>query len=156
MLLHLKKGTFNSRKSGYIMKNSARIFAVKIITSIFLLHLSGAALGQDAPDSKYVEITPSFVTNYDEGARLKYLKARVALEVTPESEERIWHHLPSIQNVLVILFSAQAEENLTSTVGRESLRREALQEVKNAMLTLEQDGARQIKDLYFTDFVVQQ
>ncbi|MFK7864545.1 MAG: flagellar basal body-associated FliL family protein [Pseudohongiellaceae bacterium] len=138
------------------MKISAMSGIAKTVLGICLFYLSSTVAAQDAPNSKYVEISPSFVTNYDEGARLKYLKARVALEVTPESEERIWHHLPSIQNALVLLFSAQAEENLTSTVGRESLRREALMEVQQAMRTLEKDGDKQIKDLYFTDFVVQQ
>lgn len=138
------------------MKNTGTTIQARLITALLLSCFALAASAQDMPESKYVDITPSFVTNYDEGARLKYLKARVALEVTPESEERIWHHLPSIQNVLVILFSAQAEENLTSTVGRESLRREALEQVKKVMVTLEKDGDQQIKNLYFTDFVVQQ
>lgn len=120
------------------------------------LCLSGTAAAQVIPDSVYVDITPSFVTNYDEGARLKYLKARVSLKIKAESEEMVWHHLPSIQNTLVILFSAQAEENLTSTVGRESLRREALQEVKSIMSTLANSGNQNIEELYFTDFIVQQ
>lgn len=138
------------------MKTRGVAFSVRFIVGLFLSCFTAITLAQEMPDSKYVDISPSFVTNYDEGARLKYLKARVSLEVTPDSEERVWHHLPSIQNVLVILFSAQAEENLTSTVGRESLRREALEQVKNAMVTLEKDGAQKIKNLYFTDFVVQQ
>jgi flagellar FliL protein len=57
---------------------------------------------------------------------------------------------------LVILFSSQAEENLTSTVGRESLRREALKEVRSVMSTLENAGNEKIEELYFTDFIVQQ
>jgi flagellar FliL protein len=112
--------------------------------------------GQEEMPSTYVDITPSFVTNYDEGARLKYLKARVSLQVTAGSQELIFHHLPSIQNSLVILFSSQAEENLTSTVGRESLRREALQVVRQVMSTLQHQGNQKIEDLYFTDFIVQQ
>jgi flagellar FliL protein len=120
------------------------------------LCLAQVAAAQGMPKSVYVDITPSFITNYDEGARLKYLKARVSLKVEAESEMIIYHHLPSIQNALVMLFSSQAEENLTSTVGRESLRREALEEVQRVMLTLENGGNEKIEELYFTDFVVQQ
>jgi flagellar FliL protein len=123
---------------------------------VLVLVWAGAAYAQDAAESVYVDITPSFVTNYDEGARLKYLKARVSLQVTAGSEEVVFYHMPSIQNSLVILFSSQAEENLTSTVGRESLRREALEEVRNIMSTLERQDKQTIEDLYFTDFIVQQ
>ena len=115
-----------------------------------------AVAAQEIDSSIYMDISPSFVTNYDEGARLKYLKARVSLKVMTDSAEMVMHHMPSIQNSLVILFSSQAEENLTSTVGRETLRREALEEVRRVMSTLERQGNQKIEDLYFTDFIVQQ
>ena len=104
----------------------------------------------------YVDITPSFVTNYDEGARLKYLKTSVSLKVVAESEESVRHHLPSIKNSLILLFSSQAEENLTSTRGREILRQEALEEIQRLMATLEVSGEEHIDSLYFTNFVIQQ
>ena len=138
------------------MKLIKAIFRVTAPVVAYCLSLAGPIAAQDMPASVYVDISPSFVTNYDEGARLKYLKARVSLKVAAESEEMVWHHLPSIQNTLVILFSSQAEENLTSTVGRESLRREALEEVKSVMSTLENGGNQEIEELYFTDFIVQQ
>ncbi len=127
----------------------------KTLGLVVLFWFSAAAAQEIAP-SVYVDITPSFVTNYDEGARLKYLKARVSLKVMSDSAEVVMHHMPSIQNSLVILFSSQAEENLTSTVGRETLRREALQEVRSVMASLERQGNQKIEDLYFTDFIVQQ
>jgi flagellar FliL protein len=114
------------------------------------------ALAQELPASVYVDISPDFVTNFDEGARLKYLKASVSLKVDTESEPQVRYHLPSIKNNLIILFSAQAEENLTSTVGRETLRREALEEVKQVFGMLERNGADKVQDLYFTNFIVQQ
>lgn len=138
------------------MKFIGTIYIARSVIVACCLFLAGTAAAQGGPESVYVDITPSFVTNYDEGARLKYLKARVSLKVEADSEMMVYHHLPSIQNVLVILFSSQAEENLTSTVGRESLRREALQEVKSIMSTLENGGSQKIEELYFTDFIVQQ
>ncbi len=122
---------------------------------LVLLWISAASAQEESP-SYYLDITPSFVTNYDEGARLKYLKARVSLKLIEESAEVVMHHMPSIKNALVILFSSQAEENLTSTVGRETLRREALEEVRQVMAMLERQGNQLVEDLYFTDFIVQQ
>ena len=80
----------------------------------------------------------------------------MSLKVDTESEPQVRYHLPSIKNNLIILFSAQAEENLTSTVGRETLRREALEEVKQVFGMLERNGADKVQDLYFTNFIVQQ
>ena len=121
-----------------------------------ILLLGTYSQAQEVPDFVYVNIAPDFVTNYDEGARLKYLKASVALKIVGLSEEMVRYHLPSIKNSLVMLFTSQAEENLTSTVGRETLRREALDEVRRTMSTLERGGDQQIEDLYFTNFIVQQ
>ncbi len=129
------------------------LFCIILIAQLLAM---GSARGQEMPSAVYVDITPDFVTNFDEGARLKYLKASVSLKVKGESESKIRYHLPSIKNNLIILFSSQAEENLTSTVGRETLRREALDEVKNVMAMLERNGDQEVEDLYFTNFVVQQ
>lgn len=129
----------------------------RLFLGILVLGFSAAAVVQASQsDMVYVDITPSFITNYDEGARLKYLKTSVSLKIFADSEEMVRHHLPSIKNGLIILFSSQAEENLTSTVGRETLRREALNEVRRIMATLEVAGDRNIDDLYFTNFVIQQ
>lgn len=130
------------------------IFTLGVLGCVLLQ--PGSALAQEGPATVYVDITPDFVTNFDEGARLKYLKASVSLKVDTESESQVRYHLPSIKNNLIILFSAQAEENLTSTVGRETLRREALEEVKNVLGMLERNGEDKVQDLYFTNFIVQQ
>ena len=133
-----------------------RLLHIALRTISVVLLLPGAVVAQEMPETVYVNITPDFVTNFDEGARLKYLKTSVSLKVNSESEAQVRYHIPSIKNNLVILFSAQAEENLTSTVGRETLRREALEEVRSVFGMLERDGEDKVQDLYFTNFVVQQ
>ena len=127
----------------------------RIVVAAILMVLCSIAWGQSDEDMAYVNITPSFITNYDEGARLKYLKADVSIKIVAEAEEMIRFHMPSIQNGLVIFFSSKAEEDLTSTVGRETLRREALDVVKRVMSTLERSGDLKVSDLYFNNFVVQ-
>jgi len=61
------------------------VTARSVIVASCLCHLAEIAAGQGLPESVYVDITPSFVTNYDEGVRLKYLKARVSLKVRPRA-----------------------------------------------------------------------
>lgn len=104
----------------------------------------------------YVALTPTFVTNYDGGGRLKYLKADVTLRVQAPADARVLEHLPYIRNRLVILLSSQLEENLTSTAGKEALRMRALEEVRSALALLGRpEAAAAVTDLYFTSYVVQ-
>lgn len=108
------------------------------------------------PELIYLPLGPTFISNYDGGARLKYLQTDVSVRVHAAMEEAVLFHLPAIRNRLVVLFSAQLEENLTSTQGREALRRQALEEVREVLRTLEsEDHSAQVADLYFTTFVVQ-
>lgn len=108
------------------------------------------------PGLVYLSLGPTFVSNYDGGARLKYLQTDVSVRVHTAIEELFLFHLPAIRNRLVVLLAAQLEENLTSTQGREALRRQALEEVRDVLRTLESDAhSARVVDLYFTTFVVQ-
>ncbi len=107
-------------------------------------------------NSLYVSLGPSFVTNYDGGGRLKYLKADVTLRVRPPAEVALERHLPYIRNRLVLLFSQQLEEDLTSTDGKEALRAQALKEVRDALDLLDRPGlSSSVTELYFTSYVLQ-
>lgn len=141
----------------------------KILLGILILSLtswmpSGIAAEGELPELDpeaetelmYVEIKPGFVTNYERGARLKYMKADVSLRVTTSIAYKVRHHMPFIKNSLILMFSEQEEENLTSTTGREVLRREALEEVRRVMGFLEPGSATEIENLYFTSFIIQQ
>ena len=55
-----------------------------------------------------------------------------------------------------MLFTSQLEEDLTSTEGKDRLRRLALAEVRNALETLEGTNPETIVNLYFPSFVIQQ
>ncbi|MDT8429049.1 MAG: flagellar basal body-associated FliL family protein [Pseudomonadales bacterium] len=110
----------------------------------------------DPSGTVYVALTPPFITNYDGGGRLKYLKAELSVRARPPADEQIRLHMPYIRNQLIILFSSRLEEHLTSTEGKEQLRLQALQEIKAALDLLERPGAsNNIQDLYFTSYVVQ-
>ena len=104
----------------------------------------------------YVQLGPSFVTNYDGAGRLKYLKADVNVRIKQEAEDTLREHMPYLRNQLVVLFSQQLEEDLTSIAGKELLREQALQTVKEGLTRLDSQAlADQISDMFFTAFVVQ-
>jgi flagellar FliL protein len=141
----------------WIKYKTAKLCAI-IVAAVFLspAHASDSGGGGSSSDHPYVNLSPSFVTNYDGGGRLRYLKVDVAVRVLRPTDMVVVNHLPYIRNALVELFSSQLEEDLSSTQGTEKLREEALAAVRDAIDYLEGEGSENITDLYFTSFVIQQ
>jgi flagellar FliL protein len=106
--------------------------------------------------STYVELSPSFVTNYDGGGRLRYLRVDVSVRIERPSEALLRQHMPYVRSRLVELFSSQLEENLTSTEGKEALRAATLEEIRTALDYVNGSGSEGIVDVFFTSYVIQQ
>lgn len=104
---------------------------------------------------QYVHLQPAFVLNYGEPkGRLKYLRTEVALRVLGDiNAEKVNRHTPYLRNQLVFLLSQQTAKIINNSQGREELRKKALEEVRAAMVFLEE--APLVEDLYFQNFVVQ-
>jgi len=105
---------------------------------------------------KYVTLQPAFVTNYGitKTGRMMYLKADVTLKVSnPDAEATVKYHNAALRNALVLLFSRQDDAVVSSSDGREQLRRQALTELR-AILDAE-ECRNAIDDLVFSNFVVQ-
>lgn len=112
--------------------------------------------GGVAPDSGaiYIPFKPPFVVNYGGPGRLKYIKADISVRLQDASAANsVRHHMPYIRNNLVLLFSAQTEESISSQEGKEALRQEALKEVREVIMAEDkQDG---VVDLFFNAFLIQ-
>ncbi|MAR91418.1 MAG: flagellar basal body-associated FliL family protein [Pseudomonadota bacterium] len=103
-------------------------------------------------DTVYVELKPSFVTNY-QARRMGYLKADVTLQVKGEqTAEAVSRHRQSIRHQLVMLFSRQQQDSLNTLEGKQMLKEAALTEVVQA-LEVEGEPA-QVEDILFTSFIV--
>lgn len=102
----------------------------------------------------YIPIKPPFVVNYGGVGRLRYIKAEITLRLdNPAAANSVRHHLPYIRNELVMLFASQSDESIASQEGKELLRQEALQVVRD--LIEREDRQKGIVDLYFTSFLIQ-
>ena len=105
---------------------------------------------------RYVELKPTFVTNYgiSDNGRLRYIKADVTVRVSnKDAEYAARYHLPALRNTLVMLLSRQDESTVSSASGRETIKAEALAEVREILQA--EEGDPFIEDLMFTNFVVQ-
>ncbi|SEI45624.1 flagellar FliL protein [Allopseudospirillum japonicum] len=102
----------------------------------------------------YVQLEPSFVVNYGGEGRLKYLKTDITLVTNGGlAEDVVKQHLPLLRNQLMMLLSRQTDESVTTNEGKERLRKEALEEVRQ---TLEKEVQHPVvEDLLFTTFIYQ-
>lgn len=105
---------------------------------------------------RYVELKPTFIANFgiSENGHMQYLKADVTVRVSnKDAEYAARYHLPALRNSLVMLLSRQDESTVSSAAGRETIKAEALSELRD-ILQIE-EGEAHIEDLLFTNFVVQ-
>jgi flagellar FliL protein len=112
-----------------------------------------ASSKQESEPSSYVELFPAFVANYGSGSRLHYLKTEISLRVADLGVDAVRHHMPAIRHEIIMLLSRQDNETVNSAQGKESIRKQALAVVQEA-LAREESGL-QIDDLLFTSFIIQ-
>lgn len=103
----------------------------------------------------YLPLKPAFVVNYGGAGRLKYLKAEVAVRLAnSNAANAVRHHMPYIRNNLVMLFTSQTDESLSSQAGKESLRQDALAEIRSILR--QEDGLEEgVVDVFFNSLIVQ-
>ena len=138
--------------------NSSRLLWVGLATlmSAAAYAEEGEAVAAPVEVVRYVELKPTFVTNYgvSDTGHLRYVKADVTVRVSnKDAEYAARYHLPALRDSIVLLLSRQDESTIATVTGRETIKAEALEELR-AILERE-EGDPHIVDLMFTNFVVQ-
>lgn len=125
-----------------------------LILMLFSVPLVQAAASAGEGAITYVQLEPAFVVNYGGEGRLKYLKTDITLVTNGGlAEDVVKQHLPLLRNQLMMLLSRQTDESVTTNEGKERLRKEALEEVRQ---TLEKEVQHPVvEDLLFTTFIYQ-
>lgn len=139
----------------------ARICLLLILFAPFYANAEDADGEAAAPASdgvviRYVELKPTFVTNFgvSDSGHMKYVKADVTVLVhNKDAEYAARYHLPALRNSLVMLLARQDESTISSASGRETIKAEAIAEFREILEHEEGDG--HIQDLMFTNFIVQ-
>ena len=109
----------------------------------------------DGGDAHYLSLDPAFVVNFGgAGSQNRFLQVKIeVMSPTPEGLKAVEKHMPVIRNNLILLFSSQDYETLSTLEGKEKIRTLALGEVQKVLKA--RTGAASISDLYFTGFVMQ-
>jgi len=102
----------------------------------------------------YEALAPAFVVNFNYNGRQRYMQVTVALMARDQASlDALKVHMPVLRNNLVMLFSSQDFESLTSAVGKEMLRQKATASVQE--LAQKEVGKTVIEQVLFTNFVLQ-
>ncbi|CAD5108359.1 flagellar basal body-associated protein FliL [Zestomonas carbonaria] len=102
----------------------------------------------------YEVLAPAFVVNFNQGGRQRYLQVSVALMARDEAQlKALKVHMPVLRNDLVMLFSGQDFDSLTTPVGKEMLRQQATAKVQE--LAQKETGHTVVEQVLFTNLVLQ-
>ena len=132
-----------------------------LLLGLLLLSLPLRAEEAAVPDAiggvvRYVELKPTFIANFgiSDSGTLKYVRADVTVRVSnKDAEYATRYHLAALRDKIVLLLSRQDESTVASAAGRETLKAEALEELRDVLEAEEGEG--HIDDVMFTNFVVQ-
>lgn len=131
---------------------------IQIIAVLCCCLIATAARGSadEYGDARYISFGHPFVVNYGSPSlgRLKYIKVELQLRVKGvDALEQVEYHMPALRHALVMLFSKQIQQKVRLPEGKEDIRLEALEAVQDVMMR--EEGDKTVKDLLFTNFVVQ-
>ncbi len=102
----------------------------------------------------YVEIDPPFVVNFDGQGKARFLQ--IVMQIMSRDEDALddaGHHMPAIRHRMLLLFSSQSYDVLSTVEGKELLRQRALTEIQSILQ--EELNAPVVEDVYFTSLVMQ-
>jgi len=113
-----------------------------------------AAASNVKPPAIYEPLSPAFVVNFKQNGRDRYMQVSITLQARDKvALDALKVHMPVIRNNLVMLFSGQAFETLSTPIGQEMLRQKATASVQE--VAQKEVGKPVIDQLLFTNFVLQ-
>lgn len=108
---------------------------------------------EDMP-AVYIPIDPAFVVNFASQGRARFLQISVEVMTRdPGVPALVELHLPVIRNNLMLLFSSQTYDSVSTLEGKETLREEALAVIQEILES--ETGDPGVEAVYFTSFVMQ-
>jgi flagellar protein FliL len=103
----------------------------------------------------YLTLDPPFVVNFTHRGTLRYLQVSLDLSYDkPALLEKVKTKMPAVRNDLIMLFSNQDYEVLSTAAGKEHLRQEVIKAI-NHIIEVEPKEGKEVGQVYITNFVMQ-
>lgn len=129
---------------------------MKFLSLIFLFILSNAtfASGGGGGSSPFIPLNPPIIVNIMDGDKIRHMQVIIEIKlIDPSDGAKVDLHKGPIRHELILLLSSQDAATISSALGKEQLRKDALTAIQKVMQELE--GAPIIEALYFTNFIIQ-
>ena len=124
---------------------------------ILVLSMLMSAHAEDPPAAvgpDYIDLEPSFIINYGDPRRIRYLQVSITLRVRDSAAAlEVSAHSDAIRNKIILIFSRQSEERIKTSAGRDSIIDQMLRELQDLML--KETGKSHIDRVLFTSLVLQ-
>ncbi len=112
------------------------------------------ASGGGGGSSPFIALNPPIIVNIMDGQHIRHMQVIIEIKlVDPANSDKIDLHRGPIRHELILLLSSQDAETISSALGKEQLRKDALEAIQKVMQELEGDPI--VESLYFTNFIIQ-
>jgi flagellar FliL protein len=103
----------------------------------------------------YISLEPPFVVNFMPGQPARFLQITAQIMTRdPATAQLLKDNDPLVRNDLLMLFATQTHEGISAPEGKETLRKQALEAVRN-VVGGEGGTAANVEAVYFTSIVMQ-
>jgi len=129
---------------------------MKFLSLIFLLFVSSPsfAAGGGGGNSPFIALNPPIIVNIMDGQYIRHMQVIIEIKLVDQTKaDKIDLHRGPLRHSLILLLSSQDAATISSSIGKETLRKKALETTQKVMEELEGDPL--IEALYFTNFIIQ-
>ena len=132
-------------------------YSMKFLPFIFLLIITNttfASGGGGGGSSPFIPLNPPIIVNIMDGERIRHMQVIIEIKlVDPANSAKIDLHKGPIRHELILLLSSQDASTISTSLGKEQLRKDALAATQKVLEELE--GSPIVEALYFTNFIIQ-
>lgn len=130
---------------------------MKFLSLVILLVISSTTFaggGGGGGSSPFIPLNPPIIVNIVDGQRIRHMQVIIEIKlVDPANSNKIDLHKGPIRHELILLLSSQEAATISSAMGKEQLRKDALAAIQKVLQDLEGDPI--VESLYFTNFIIQ-
>lgn len=131
---------------------------MKFLSLLVLFIISNVSFasggGGGSGSSPFIPLNPPIIVNIMDGAKIRHMQVIIEIKLAdPANAPKIDLHRGPLRHELILLLSSQDAGTISSALGKEQLRKDALAAVQKVLQELE--GEPIIDALYFTNFIIQ-